>query len=164
MNVKDPDIFKIIEKIADHYKNNINNRFIRKVLLVLELPQAEWDRMDGLDSKSEYYKAQGFLFDELYEIILAAAHFIYQARQKVMPNIKSLVGQGASAHGKGGDQDKTLRDMAAQNFPVNLQILSDLINELYVKTAGLDRQAHEKKPPVYEKIPELKELGRLLIA
>ena len=53
--------------------------------------------------------------------------------------------------------------MAAQNFPVNLAILSDLVNELYMKTTSIDRAAHEKKRPVYERIPELKDLGRYLV-
>ena len=163
MTIKEPEIYKIVGKIGDHYKNNVNNRFVRKALLVLDLPQAEWDCLDGLTTKSEYYKAQGFLFDELYEIVLAGAHLVFQARQKVMPNVKSLV-VGAPAPGKAPpEQDRVLREMAARNLPMNLQILSDLVNELYVKTTDLDRQAHEKKSPVYEKIPELKELGRYLI-
>jgi hypothetical protein len=163
MQIKDPDIFKIVERISDHYQNNINNRFVRKVLVTLDLPQAEWDRLDSLITKSDYYKAQGFLFDELYEMVLAAAHFIYQARQKLVPNIKALLNQGASGKGA-SEQDKVLRDMAAQNFPVNLKIFTDMVNELYVKTASLDKLAHEKKSPIYEKIPELKELGRYLVS
>ncbi len=165
MAVKDPDIFKIVEKIGDHYHTNLNNRFVRKAIMIVELPQSEWDRLDNLTTKSDYYKAQGFQFDELYEMILAAAHFIYQARQKVVPSIRTLVVQPGST-GKGGisEQDKVLRDMAARNFPVNLEILSDLVNELYVKTASLDRQAHDRKPATFEKIPELKELGRYLIS
>ena len=63
--------------------------------------------------------------------------------------------------GRGGS--RVLRDMAAQNFGVNLEILSDLINELYLKTTNIDRASHEKKRPVYERIPELKDLGRLLV-
>jgi hypothetical protein len=165
--IKDPEIFKIVEKIGDHYQNNVNNRFIRQALLILEISQSEWDRLDGLTTKSDYYKAQGFQFDELYEMIIAAAHFIYQARQKLTPNIKSMVSRGSSnGFGKKSgnpEQDKVLRDMAARNFPVNIGILTDLVNELYVKTASLDRQLHDKKPPVYEKIPELKELGRYLV-
>jgi hypothetical protein len=53
-----------------------------------------------------------------------------------------------------------LQDMAEHNFPANLGILTDLLTELYMRTASQDRQAHGKKPPIYEKIPELKELGR----
>jgi hypothetical protein len=167
MAVKDPEIYKIVEKIGDHYTTNVNNRFVRKALVTLDLPQAEWERLDGLTSKSDYYKAQGFQFDELYEMILAAAHFIFKARTNIVPNIKSMVGGRILSTGKsaaGSEQDKILRDMAARNFPVNLEILTDLINELYVKTTHLDKQAHEKKMPVYDRIPELKELGRYLVS
>ena len=157
MPIKDPDIFRIVEKIGDHFLNNVSNRFIRKALVILELQQSEWDRLENLTAKSEYYKQQGFQFDELYEIVLAAAHFIHQARTKMLANIKTMLAQG------GTEQDRILRDMAAQNFPVNLAILSDLINELYMKTTSLDKAAHEKKRPVYERIPELKDLGKYLV-
>ncbi|MGD0725838.1 MAG: hypothetical protein ABSB63_09775 [Spirochaetia bacterium] len=158
MAIKDPDIFRIIEKVGDHFLNNVSNRFIRKALVVLELPQAEWDRLENLTNKTEYYKQNGFSYDELYEMVLAAAHFISQARQKMVPNIKGMLAQAVT------EKDKVLRDMAAQNFPVNLAILSDLINELYMKTTELDRSEHEKKRPVYERIPELKEIGKLLVS
>ena len=157
MAIKDPDVFRLIEKIGDHYQNNVSNRFIRKALVVLELQQSEWDRLDTLTSKAEYYKQQGFQFDELYEMILASAHFVHQARMKLLPNLKGMIAQG------GTEQDRVLRDMAAQNFPVNLEILSDLINELYMKVAGIDKASHEKKRPVYERIPELKDLGKYLV-
>lgn len=157
MNIKDPEIFKIIERIGDHYQNNISNRFIRKVLVLLDLPQSEWDRLDSLTTKSEYYKNQGFQFEELYEMVIAAAHFIYQARTKMLPNLKNIIAQG------GTDADRVLREMAAQNFPLNLGVLSDQINELYLKTTSLDREAHDKKRPVYERIPELKDIGRFLV-
>jgi hypothetical protein len=155
--VKDPDIFRIVEKIGDHFQNNVSNRFIRKALMILELQQAEWDRLESLTSKSDYYKQQGFQFEELYEMVLAAAHFIYQARMRMLPNIRGMLAQGST------EQDRVLRDMAAQNFGVNLAILSDLINELYMKATNLDRAAHEKKRPVYERIPELKDVGKLLV-
>jgi len=157
VNIKDSDIFKIVERIGDHYQNNISNRFIRKALVLIDLPQSEWDRLDSLTTKSEYYKNNGFQFEELYEMVIAAAHFIFQARTKMLPNLKSIIAQGSS------DTDKVLREMAAQNFPLNLGILSDQINELYMKTTGLDRDAHEKTRPVYERIPELKDLGRFLV-
>ena len=141
MTIKDPDVFRIVEKIGDHFLNNVSNRFIRKALVVLELQQAEWDRLENLTNKSEYYLQQGFQFDELYEMVLAAAHFIHEARGKLMPNIKGMLALGST------DQERVLR----------------LINELYLKVTALDRAAHEKKRPVYERITELKDLGRLLV-
>jgi len=167
VGIKDPDIFRIVERLGDHFINNISNRFVRKALMALELPQAEWDRLDNLTAKSDYYKTQGFLFDELYEMILAAAHFIGQARERVLPHLRAMLAQGseslAAKRSGAPEQEKVLRDMAAQNFPVNLSVFSDLVNELYLKTTNLDRQAHEKKRPVYERIPELKDIGRYLV-
>ena len=157
MTVKDPDIFRIIEKIGDHYHNNVSNRFIRKALVVLDLRQSEWDKLDNLTSKTEYYKQQGFTFDELYETVIASAHFIHQARTKMLPNLRGIIALGST------DQERVLREMAAQNFPVNLAIFSDLANELYTKTMVLDNAAHGNQRPIYEKIPELKELGRYLV-
>ena len=40
---------------------------------------------------------------------------------------------------------------------------TELVNELYLKTTSLDRAEHEKKRPVYERIPELKEIGKYLV-
>jgi hypothetical protein len=166
--IKDPDIFKLIEKISEHYQNNISNRFVRKALMVLDLQQSQWEKIEHLTSNSDYYKDQGFQFDELYEMIIAAAHFIYEARVRIVPNARSVFSRGgesfmAKKQGGAPDQDRVLRDMAAQNFPVNLGIFSDLINELYMKTTSLDRIAHEKKKPVYERMPELKDIGRYLV-
>lgn len=158
MPVKDTEVFRVVEKMGDHFQTNISNRFIRKALPMLDLRQAEWDRLENLTSELENYKIRGFEFDELYETVLAAAHFIFQARGRMVPNIRSILAAGA------GDSERVLREMAAQNFPLNLAIFSDQVNELYVKTMNLDRQAHPKTRPVYERIPELKDIGKLLVA
>lgn len=157
MQVKDPDISRIVEKIGDHFQNNVSNRFVRKALVTLDLQQSEWDRLEGLTAKSDYYKQNGFTFDDLYEMMLAAAHFIQQARQRLLPNIRGMLAHGST------EKDRILRDMAAQNFGANLTIFSDLVNELYQKTVALDRSFHGKNRPEFERIPELKDLGRMLV-
>ncbi len=170
MPIKDPDVYKIVERISEHYQKNIANRFVRKALMVLDLQTSEWERLEGLTEGLEYHRAQGYQFDEIYEMILAAGHFLYEARQKVLPNLRgmtSTANMGESLSGRrlpAGEQERVLRDMALQNFPVNLGILNDLVNELYVKTAALDRAAAGKRRPVYERITELKELGRYLVS
>jgi hypothetical protein len=168
--IKDPDVYKIVERISEHYQKNIANRFVRKALMVLDLQPSEWERLEGLTEGLEYHRAQGYQFDEIYEMILAAGHFLYEARQRIIPNLRgmtSAANRGESLSGRrlpAGDQERVLRDMALQNFPVNLGILNDLVNELYVKTAALDRAAAGKRRPVYERITELKELGRYLVS
>ena len=168
MPIKDPDVFRIVEQISYHYQKNISNRFVRKALMVLDLQPSEWERLEGLTEGLEYHRAQGYQFDELYEMIVAAGHFLYEARLKILPNLRSMTSTGgeplSGRKPPTGEQERVLRDMALQNFPVNLGILNDLVNNLYMKTATIDREAAGKRRPVYERITELKELGRYLVS
>jgi hypothetical protein len=168
--IKDPDVYKIVEQISEHYQKNIANRFVRKALMLLDLQPSEWEHLEGLTEGLEYHRAQGYQFDEIYEMVLAAGHFLYEARQKILPNLRGMVSattSGETLSGRklpSGDQERVLRDMALKNFPVNLGILNDLVNELYVKTAALDRQAAGTRRPVYERIVELQKLGSYLVS
>jgi hypothetical protein len=167
MLVKDPDIANILAKISEHFKNNITNRFLRKALLVLEIPQSTWDRLDGLQERAIYGKVDGYQLQELYEIVICAASFIHLAKKDILPRLKGLVqGNAASVLAKGGkepESDKILREMAISNFSSNLGIFADMVNELYVKSIALDKEANKNRPSIYEKIPELKQVGQYLV-
>ena len=87
------------------------------------------------------------------------ARFVYQARRDLLPNIRFLAGGNDGA----GTSDKVFRDMAIMNFGPNLKILADKVNELYVKVVTIDKESAGLKGPVYNSIPELKEIGRYLV-
>jgi hypothetical protein len=165
MLVKDTDIANIIAKINEHFKNNITNRFLRKALLVMEVPQSIWDRLDGLQEKVAYGKVDGYQLQELYEIIISAATFIHKAKKDILPRLKSLVAGnvGLAKDGKEPESDKILREMAISNFSSNLGIFADMVNELYVKSIALDKEANKNKHCIFEKIPELKQIGQYLV-
>jgi len=168
MLVKNADIYKIIDKMKEHFKNNIYNRYIRKALLTMRIPQSTWDLLDNIVENADYYKVQGYQFDELYDRILAAANFIFHARKEVTPNLRSLLsmGTGTFFSRAKGDQnaDKVLTQMAINNFPVNIKIFSDMVNELYLKTVTIDKEMHKKEKPVFERIPDLKQIGHYLVS
>jgi hypothetical protein len=156
MPVKDPDVFKLIERIGDHYQRNINNQHIRKTFLTLPLSNSIWDLIDNLTTRSDYFKYQGYQYQELYDQIMAVASLIYQMRQQVVPLLRNLVSRAPT------DEQVVLKLVAA-NFPTNLSILADMLNELYLKVTNLDRAEHRAGGPVYEKNPELSQLGRYLV-
>jgi hypothetical protein len=167
VQVKDAEILKTVGKIAEHFQNNISNRFVRRAVMTVVMPQARMSLLENLPLQYDYHKQQGFQYDELYELILAAAQFAYEARTHLLPNLKNMLNYGTdAARGKSGGsaQERTLRDMAVKNFPLNLGILTDLVNELYVKTVALDREQHKKTAPVCDSLPELNDLGRLLVS
>jgi hypothetical protein len=163
MPVKDREVFNVVRRLGDHYRNNISNRYTRKALQALELDQETWGRIEQITSEEDYQQYQGYRFDDLYDHILALARFVFRCRIDLLPNIRSILAGGLDAGSRDAAADRVLRDMVANNFRANLSVLSDMVNELYIKTVELDKQSHEVKPPVYRRIPELRELGRYLI-
>ena len=164
-SVRNEEIFKIVDKIRDHYHTNLNNRYIRKALLLMKVPRGTWDAIARLTEKTDFYKIQGYPYKDLYEQIHAAATFVHHAKLEVAPRLRELLsgGTGTVFSREKGDEDRVLLEMAINNFPANLGVFSDLIDSLYVKTVEQDKVDHPDVRPVYERMPELKEIGRLLI-
>jgi hypothetical protein len=162
MLLRDNDIFALIERIGENYRTNISNRFVRVALNYVELDAETRERVESLAEKSAEYRLQGFYLDELYNQILAVARFIYQARKQILPNLRSYQSSHDSRSGV-NDPEKVLRDMAFANLSPNLKVLSDQLNELYMKTIALDKKISGEQNPVFKKIPELASIGRYMI-
>ena len=165
MAIKNQDITKLVEKSTLHYTNNIYNRHIRKAFMTMQMPRATWETLERFIDKSDYYKVQGYQFQEIYEYIHAAATFVYHAKREILPNLKSLLSEGSETmlSRQSRNSDLILQKMAIDNFGANLSIFADIINELYIKTVALDKEEHQGQRAVYERIDELKEVGQLLI-
>lgn len=161
MQVKNEELMKIIERLGEHYKANINNRAMRVALLKMDLDNTTWDRIERLTEVSDYQRNEGYSIHELYEHILAIALFVDYSRRRLLPNIRALLAEDAG-FGGGSRNDRVLRDMAVSNFRSNLTLLADMVKELYAKTLELDRELAKGKKPVSSGIPELARLTQLL--
>jgi hypothetical protein len=157
LQVRDAQIIRLVERIGEHYRTNISNRFIRPALLQLSLEKQSWDLIEILTEKLEQFRYQGFLLDELYREIAASARFVSITRRELVPTLRNRLSGGATG------PDRVLRDMAVNNFGSNLQLFADLLNELYVNLVELDKQAAKGHKPLYLQIPELQNIGQLLI-
>lgn len=157
MSVQNYEINGLIEKIADHMDVVLNNAFIRKALTKITLPHEYQAGVDILLSRSESYRVNGYLFDEIYRGILGLAMWVYVARTEILPDLKYALSGGAVPA-----SDRIREQMAVENLKSNLSILSDDVNNLYIRTAEADKAAHRAKPPVYQRIVELSKLGQFL--
>jgi len=157
--VREGNVIRIIERISEHYRTNISNRFIRPALLHLPLEKQCWDAIEILTEKVEQYRYQGFQLDELYRQIIASARFVSLARRELVPTLRNRLSVSSSSSG----QDRVLRDMAVNNFASNLQVFADLVNELFINLVELDKTAAKGRRPFYMTVPELKDIGRLLV-
>ena len=154
MQISDAAIIRLIERIGEHYRSNISNRYIRPALLQLPFDNQSWDLMEDLTEKPP---TQALHLDELYREIVAAAHFVAVVRRD-LPSIRSRVSRSDPS-----SPDKVLREMAVNNFASNLQVFADLVNELFVKLVELDKSHAKGHMPLHAKMPELSNLGRLLV-
>ncbi|MDR2731508.1 MAG: hypothetical protein LBB81_11505 [Treponema sp.] len=154
--IKDLTVVNIIEKLSDHYRTNISNRFLRPILLQLQIDKNTWDQVEELTEKMELSRYHGFHLDDLYHQIAACAHLVQAARHGMVPNLRNRLGPGPSG------ADKVLREMAANNFASNLQVFADMLHELFLILINLDKEASRGNPPVYTQIPELSSIDREL--
>lgn len=158
MQIRDSEIGRLIEHLGEHYRTNISNRYIRPALLHLPLDNQAWDLMEGLTEKAGQFQYQGVHLDQLYRQLAAAARFVQLARSDLAPSLRSRLGSSRVA-----DTDRVLRDMAINNFSSNLKLFADLLNELYVKLVEIDKQESAGKIPLYQQLPELRDIGRQLV-
>ena len=157
MRIKDAQIIRQIEQLGEHYRTNLANRFLRPLLLQLQIDKHTWDQIEFFTEKIELLQFDGIHLDELYRQIAACAKFIEVARNNLIPSLKYKVSAMPN------NSDKILRDMAASNFSSNLQVFADLLNEIYISLAAMDKKNSGEKPPVYTQVMELQSLGRLLV-
>lgn len=158
MSVKNTQIFSIVDRIGEHFQQNIYNRYLRKAFSDLTIEKGSWEKIEKLTQSSEYDRMQGYSFGELYDSIYAMAGFIKKVRTDVAPNLRFRLG---ASHPSGNE--KLLMDMAIINFNANLGLLADMVNELYMKTIELDREEAKGRAPLYTRRSELSEVGKMLI-
>ncbi|GHV85421.1 hypothetical protein AGMMS50230_10290 [Spirochaetia bacterium] len=155
MQIQEASITRLIERIGEHYRSNISNRFIRPALLQLPFDNQSWDLMEDLTEK---VPTQALHLDELYREIMAAAHFVALVRRDLVPGLRNRIGRNDPSA-----PDKVLRDMAVNNFASNLQVFADLVNELFVKLVDVDKANAKGHMPVHAQMPDLANVGRLLV-
>jgi hypothetical protein len=146
----------LLSELVSHYETNINNRFVRKALLSLELDNITWSRIERAVSLTQQNMQNTIDLEEMYSLIFSLAKFISLARKINLGLI--------SAASDSNSMERTLRNMAVSNFGSNINHLADLINSLYLKVRSDDESAAVKGRPVYEGIPELQKIGSFLIS
>jgi hypothetical protein len=154
MQIQDASVSRLIERIGEHYRSNITNRFIRPALLQLSFDNQSWDLMEDLTEKEV---GPTIHLEEVYRQIAAAARFVAVVRRD-LPELRSRVTRADPS-----SPDKVLREMAVKNFGANLQVFSDLVNELFVKLVEIDKARAKGGATLYSRTPEMANVGRLLV-
>jgi hypothetical protein len=156
--ITDDSVVRVIKQLADHYKTNISNRFIRPVLLQLPFDEILWSQIESITERHEQLDYQGYHFDDLYRQIAALTKLVDAVRREIAPTLRYRIGNNYA-----DKMDRVLRDMTINNFSANLQIFANIIYELYSKLVELDTEASKGKRPVYKQYAELEDIKEKLL-
>jgi hypothetical protein len=152
--VQDPAVLQMVERLGEHYRANIDTRFIRTALLQIPLEKNQWDLVEDL-TKVDQLRSQGYVLENLYRELAAAAKLVSVARRNLLPNIRNR----AMAVGSGSGSDRILRDMAVNAFGTNIDIFEKMVQEIFAVLVQMDKadQKHGRRP-LYNQMPELADL------
>jgi hypothetical protein len=153
IQIRSHHVVRLVEQIGEYYRTNISNRYIHPALSELQLDKPAWALIEGMTDKEQFHD-EGFLLDDLYRQIAAMAQFIELARRDLTPNLRSLVSMSNSS-----GPERVIRDMAVNNFSSNLKVFAALINDLYSHLKEMDIAETGERPPLYLRMPELKDVG-----
>jgi len=159
MQVRSPELFQKLERMATHYKNNVASTFLKAELATLTLTRRDWDEVELITARQEVFRHQGYHLDELYLKLLSLARLIHQARTHLAPGLKAKV---ASRLASRPAQEKLMAEMAAANFLPNLNVLKDMVLDLYQLAVREDSAQNQGKPRLLASVPEAKEIENLL--
>ena len=161
MQITDAAILNAIKQLAEHYQNNIANRFTARAIATVPVDAGTHSLVAIFTERLEDYHLQGLYLEDVYMRILTVARLVHQVRTQVVPHIRNLVYADAPL-GHGQPADKVLRDMAITNFEPNLRIYADQLTNLYQLVVDFDQKHAGKNPPVSQRFPELAKLGEYL--
>jgi hypothetical protein len=152
--VQDPVILQMVERLGEHYRANIDTRFIRNALLQLPLEKKQWDLIEDLTNANQP-RFQGFMLSTLYRQLAAVAKLISLARRDLVPNIRNRVAVLGSSSGP----ERILRDMAVNAFGTNMDIFMQMTNQIFAALVELDKADRKNgRRPLYTQMPELIDL------
>jgi hypothetical protein len=143
------EIKQEINNIKIHFEKNLNNKYVKNILLKLDLSMDSKHKMNIiLEHKTLYFDSKGTI-EDLYLSIRAIALFIKEVRSKVLPNVSGYVGASFfSTSGNLDPNEKVLYQMAIKNYGMNIRMLAKLTYDLLINITEYDNVNFSSGPAV----------------
>ncbi len=156
------EIKRLIGELKTHFDSNLNNKYVKNILLKLDIPLDIRHNMSTLlDYKTLYFDSKGSI-DDMYSNIKAITYFIKEIKFKVFPNIYNYTGTTFFAAGSSKDpNDKILFQMAVKNYTMNIKMFGKITYNLLKSIIEYDK-TNFTKDPAYVKIKDLNETIKYL--
>lgn len=157
------EIIQAINELKIHFEKNLNNKYVKNILLKLDITSDIKHNMNILlDYKTLYFDSRGTI-DDIYSSIRAIGYFIKEVQIRVLHNIVSYTGDSFfAAQGANKDSnDRILFQMAVKNYPMNIKLLAKMCFSLLKMVIEYDKDNFTSNP-AYEGIKNFEEIGNSL--
>jgi len=159
MQIQNPELFQKLERLADHYNDNVASPYVKAEFPTLTLSTRDWDEIELITVRQELFKHQGYHLDELYLKLLALARLIRAARTQIGAGLKRRIAMRFASR---TPSEKVMAEMSAANFLPNIKILADLVLDLYNYAKKLDAAQNDGKTRSLAAVPEARDIDNLL--
>ncbi|MEL3908487.1 MAG: hypothetical protein P1P64_05675 [Treponemataceae bacterium] len=150
MFVSDQFISEKILQISKHYNENIATRFLRPVFVGIFSDVNLMHNVTDLTEHTRDFVLQGQSLQELYSQIFAMANFIFLVRRDILPNLHNL----SATNTQHANEDRVYRLMAFSSLPANINILADLLCDLFEAAVKYDKEHSRRRNLVLNDFPE----------
>lgn len=156
----------LLIKIKKHFLEHIENKYIKNYILRIDIPSSMYNDINKIiDHEFSYFDSNIFI-EDLYRAIYAFAKYINILRKKLLPEISKMDGSSYLFDKVSGtsfsQQDRVIQKMVIKNYPMNLKIFTDMINNLYTASYDYDIEKN-KNNPILSQIKELNDIGKYLV-
>ncbi|HOF01549.1 MAG TPA: hypothetical protein PK385_10450 [Spirochaetota bacterium] len=153
------NIKSIISEIQTHYDKNLNSKYVKNLSLKLDIPATiNQDKNIVLVNDLIYIDSKGSI-EDLYNGIRAVNYYVKEIEKNVLPHLSNYASSIVSTN----ENDKILQQMAIKNYPMNIQILKDMIQKLFIFVYDFDKLNFSKEP-AYLKVRNFSELEEMYLS
>jgi len=143
------EIIQKINELKKHFDNNLNNKYVKNIVLKLDIGNDIKHSMNILlDYKTLYFDSKGTI-EDLYQSIKAVAYFLREVQIRVLPSMSTYNADSFfNATSSKDPNDKILYQMAVKNYPMNIKLLAKMSLELLKMVVQYDKENFTTNPVV----------------
>ncbi len=136
------DIKKTVKDIQNHYNTNVNNKYVKKALLRMDVPLHVAQNMDFLLKGDLYYIDSRGAVEDLYMGVAATMDYIDMIVKNVLPHVTFT---GADFVTKDANE-RVMAQMAFKNYGMNVEIFRKKVCDFFTLLTEYDGFLFSKNP------------------
>ncbi|MCG8571141.1 MAG: hypothetical protein MJB14_13490 [Spirochaetes bacterium] len=149
------DIITVINDIRQHYESNLNSKYVKHMMMKLNLPyNVTQDMKRLLETQIVYVDSRGAV-EDIYSGIKAVGYFVKEVQATIFPNIKAFSDANISSLNQ---NEKILYQMAIKNYPENVMLFAEKIFHLFEMVFEFDKTKFDNNP-AFKSFPGFDEIS-----